>query len=133
MASSEGGGEGGNDLSHYRSNNTSTVDGSTMFASTAAAAAVVLETATGGLNITSAVAVNSAEGGMQSGAEEPPASPGPASRGLGDKRPSVRKIWKDGPGEDPNSEQVRTATEQHVAAVAISGIYSTHAASGVTF
>ena len=88
-----------------------------MFASTATAAAAVLETATRDLNITSATAVNSAEGGAQSGAEEPPASPGPESRGLGDKRLSVRRISKDGPGEDPNSEQVRTAREQHVTAV----------------
>ena len=104
-----------------------------MFASAGTAAAAVLETSTGDLNVTSAAAVNSAEGGAQSGAEEPPASPGPESRGLGDKRPSVRSIWKDGPGEDPNSEQVRTAREQHVTAVAILGIYPTHAASGVTF
>ncbi|CAN0330304.1 unnamed protein product [Ascophyllum nodosum] len=105
LASSEGGGEGGWRLSRCRSNTTSTVDGSTMFASAGTAAAAVLETATGDLNVTSAAAVNSAEGGAQSGAEEPPASPGPESRGLGDKRPSVRSIWKDGPGEDPNSEQ----------------------------
>ena len=87
----------------------------------------------GDLNVTSAAAVNSAEGGAQSGAENPPAPPGSDSGGLRYKLLSVRRIWKEGPGQDPYSEQVRTVRKQHVTSVAISGMYFAHAASGVTF
>ena len=126
LARSKGRSEDACWLHHCGSSTTSTADGSAMFTSTVTAETAALETATRDRDATSVAAADSAEGGIQPGEEGPPAFSGPEHRGLGAKRASFRRIWKDGPGEDANSEQARTAREQYVATSVSSGRYSTH-------
>lgn len=48
--------------------------------------------------------------GVSGGGGEGPPSPGPGPRAVGPSQPSLRRIWRGGPGSDAHGQQVRYCT-----------------------